>query len=757
MEKIRSFRFFTPLKSAAQYAVFSVVSAFGEEGRALPEGQLPGDSRLKTPVTLHDYHPFRPVDSLEAWKVRQQEIRQRVQVAAGLWPVPEKTPLHATIHGRVDRGDYTVERVFFESLPGHFVSGSLYRPAGASLEIGLKDGKRPGVLCPHGHWPEGRFHDAGEPAALEQIAMGAERFTSGARHPLQARCVQLARMGCVVFHYDMLGYADSIQFPEHRHGPREALSGTEVGKFGFCAAGSVSRLQTHFGLQTWNSVRSLDFLLGLEGVDPGRIGVTGASGGGTQTQILSAIDDRVTAAFPCVMPSTAMQGGCTCENAQLLRIGQGNIDIAAAVAPRPLGITAADDWTIELKTKGHPDLLKIYQMVGASDHYEAHFDIHFKHNYNHVSRTHLYQFVNHHFGLGLKAPVLERDFEPLSRDDMSVWTGGHAAPTGDATGDAHERAVNRWMAEDAERQVGPLLAPGSAADLEKARALIGAAARVMIGRGMPKTDDVSFGLVGKDQRQGYLEMTGLIGNEAHQEEIPAAFAFPGKDVWKGQVVLWLSREGKAGIFDGGPGKLREPVRQLVERGIAVVGVDLFKQGEFLNPGETEVENPRVTFDPKTADKQPADSFQRSSVYYYGYNDSTFARRVHDILTALTFVRNHETWAVKEVSLAGTAGTGHWVAAARAIAGADITRAVVDTGGFRFGSLESEWDADFQPGAVKYGDMGGFLTLSAPLPLMLIDEDANLRASVKAAYGAADAENALRIGQGSEALIGFLAE
>lgn len=756
MDQIRFFRYFKPLKSAVQLATFSVVGAIAEEVRVLPQGQLPNDARLADPVTLHDYHPFRPVAGKAEWEVRQQSIKDRVQVANGLWPPPEKTPLNAVIHGKIDRGDYTVERVFFESMPGHFVCGSLYRPAGDSLAVGEKNGKRPGVLCPHGHWADGRFYDAGESAALNQIAIGAERFLNAARHPLQARCVQLARMGCVVFHYDMLGYADSIQFPEHRNGPRDSVNGTEPGTFGFVSPQSTGRLQTNFGLQTWNSVRSLDFLLGLEGVDPDRVLVTGASGGGTQTQMISAIDSRVTASFPCVMPSTAMQGGCTCENTHLLRIGQGNIDIAAAVAPRPLGMTAADDWTIELETKGHPDLLKIYEMVGAPKNYEAHFDIHFKHNYNHVSRTHMYQFANRHLGLGLKSPVLERDFEPIEKAGLTVWTDEHPAPSGDKIGVSHELAVNGWWAKDSDRQMAPLLAPKDEKTLAESRRILGTAARIMIGRDLPAASNVSFGLVGKEQRTGYLEMTGLIGNDTHKEEIPAAFAFPGKDLWKGKVVLWITPEGKAGIFDGGAGSLREPVRKLVESGIAVVGLDLFKQGEFLNPGEKASENPKTTYDKKGADL-PADSWQRSSVYFYGYNDSIYARRVHDILTGVTFLRNHETWKVTELAVVGATGAGHWVAGARAIAGPAIDKAVVETGGFRFGNLESDWDADFQPGAIKYGDIGGLLALSAPHSLLVADDDEELRARLKTTYQAAGAAGALRIGGGRDEIQAFLAE
>ncbi len=188
-----------------------------------------------------------------------------------------------------------------------------------------------------------------------QVEAGAETSLINGRYPIQARAVQLARMGCLVFVYDMTGNADSIQI-EHR--PAEWSHLDTKQDWGFMSVQADLRLQNMMGLQTWNSIRAIDFLLELDETDPNRIGVTGASGGGTQSMIIAAIDDRITAAMPCVMVSTAMQGGCTCENAPLLRIDQGNIDIAAAIAPRPLGLTAADDWTIELETKGYPDLVR---------------------------------------------------------------------------------------------------------------------------------------------------------------------------------------------------------------------------------------------------------------------------------------------------------------------------------------------------------------------------------------------------------------
>src|SRR5262245_15362706 len=162
------------------------------------------DSRLGPPKTLHGYFPFHPPTDKKAWEARRKAVREQVLVATGLWPMPEKTPPQPVIHGKIDRDGYTIEKVFFASYPGQYVSGNLYRPKG-------KKGKLPAVLNPHGHWANGRFYDACEETARASIKEGAEKTMAGARYPLQARCAQLARMGCVVFFYDMVGRADSQQ------------------------------------------------------------------------------------------------------------------------------------------------------------------------------------------------------------------------------------------------------------------------------------------------------------------------------------------------------------------------------------------------------------------------------------------------------------------------------------------------------------------------------------------------------------------
>ena len=390
------------------------------------------DHRSQPPKDLDGYFPFSVSASAADWNARAAKLRLQMRVALGLFPEPQRTPLNPVIHGELDRGDYTVAKVYFESLPGFFVTGNLYRPKGAS-------GRSPGVLSPHGHWNDGRFYDNGEANTRAQIGRGEEQFIEGGRSPLQARAVGLARLGCVVFHYDMIGYADCTQLSfelAHKHAKQRLAMNTRE-NWGLYAAQAEAQLQNVMGLQTWNSIRALDFLESLDSVDPERLAVTGGSGGGTQSMLLAALDDRVSVSFPAVMVSTAMQGGCTCENATLLRVGTGNVEFAALFAPKPQGMSSADDWTKEMSSKGFPELKRHYAMLGAPDNVMLHDRTEFKHNYNQPTRLAMYGWFNQHLALGHSEPIIERDYQRLTREEMSVWTKRTPGPRVETNSSGH--------------------------------------------------------------------------------------------------------------------------------------------------------------------------------------------------------------------------------------------------------------------------------------------------------------------------------
>ncbi len=390
--------------------------------------------------TLDSHCPMTLPPSIEAWKARAEQVRLQLRVAVGLLPMPQLDPVAPKIYGRREMDGYTVESCTMESLPGLMVTGTLYRPS--NIPAGKKV---PGILCPHGHWANGRFYEAND--VVQQLASGGERFESAAINPLQARCVQLARMGCIVYMYDMLGYADSQQIPSARsHGFANQPIESEVKPDGWLLFSPLaeSHLQSIMGLQTLASMRSLDMLLTLPEVDANRIGITGASGGGTQSFIAAALDPRISVAFPAVMVSTGMQGGCVCENCPLLRIGTGNVEMAALFAPKPLAMTAADDWTRTMPTDGYPQLQKIYEMYGAKDKVSLFPSLHFGHNYNHVSRVAMYGWMNDHFGLGFKKPILEADFHRLTPKEQTVFDADHPKPE---SGEEFERKLMKLWSD----------------------------------------------------------------------------------------------------------------------------------------------------------------------------------------------------------------------------------------------------------------------------------------------------------------------
>ncbi|MCH2121856.1 MAG: acetylxylan esterase [Pirellulaceae bacterium] len=684
--------------------------ASAQAPRVLPLGELPADSRLQPLKDLNGYFPFKPPSTLEAWEARRALVKSQLLVATGLWPMPKATPLNPVVHGKVDLGDYTVERVYFESMPGFYVTGSLYRPTESR-------GKTAGILCPHGHWENGRFYDCGEEEVERQIGIDAEAFPEGGRSPLQSRCVQLARMGAVVFHYDMIGYADSQQISHdvaHRFTKQRSEMNQES-RWGLFSPQAESHLQSVMGLQTYNSIRALDFLETLPDVDPNRLAVTGASGGGTQTFMLAALDSRIKTAFPAVMVSTAMQGGCTCENSSLLRIDTGNVEIAALFAPKPLGVTAANDWTKEMETKGFPQLKAVYQLYDAAEKVSLTSRVEFGHNYNQVGRDamyHIFQPV-----LGLASNFDEKDYRRLSKEEMTVWDADHPAPL---AGEEFERDLLEWWHRETQNQLEQLI-PDNQGALKDYRAVLDDGVRAVVGREFPESGETLWELVEKVDRGDSLQMTGWIRNVEHDETLPVVFLYP--KVWNGKVVIWLDGRGKNGLYDE-DGKPKAAVARLVSAGVAVVGADLLMQGEFLKESENAGKTRRVA-NPREA-----------AAYTFGYNHSLAAQRVHDVLTLAGMIARDESHEVEFLAILGTHGAGAALATAAPLISEHVDLIGVDTEGFRYGNVKDLHDPSFLPGGARYFDLPGFISLATQSRLVLAGEGETLPRPIGQCFKAA---------------------
>jgi dienelactone hydrolase len=297
-----------------------------------------------------------------AWEARKDELRNCFLKQLNLSPFPKKTPLNPIFTPKRKMVGYTVENVAIETIPGVYLCGSLYRPSKGK-------GPFPAILSPHGHFSE------------------ADTNLYGRYRPdQQYRCAMLAKMGAVVFSYEMFAWGESrLQFDSELHRTGLALT-----------------------MQTLNSIRVIDFLTSLPYVDGSRIAITGESGGGTQTFLATAIDDRITVSVPVVMVSSYFYGGCPCESGlpvhSCTEAGTNNAEIAAMASPRPmLVISDGSDWTQNVPEIEFPYLKNVYALYGSTANVE---NVHLKsegHDYGPSKRFAMYVFMASHLGLNLNA------------------------------------------------------------------------------------------------------------------------------------------------------------------------------------------------------------------------------------------------------------------------------------------------------------------------------------------------------------------
>src|SRR6266404_1201535 len=383
---------------------------------------------------LNTSREFPAISSRREWRQRAQEIREQILVSCGLWPMPHKAALQPRIFDRVERDGYTVEKVYFQTLPGFYLGGNLYRP------LGRGNRPFPAILNPHGHWKEGRLADNQDGS-------------------IPARCINFARQGMIAFSYDMVGFNDTF-FVDHGNVSAENFYARHrrLATNQICQLWNVSLM----GLQTWNSIRALDFLESLPDVDHKRLACTGESGGGTQTYILGAIDERLAAQAPIVMVSHTMQGGCSCENAPGLRVEYSNMEIAAAPSPRPqILVAATGDWTKMTLTVEGPSIAHIYDLLNSRDKFDfVRFD--FGHNYNQTSREAVYGW----FGKWLlhnpdPASLKETSCQKEPDTDLQVFPDGKL-PEDAMTREQFTESLRKLHQAQWEKML-----PGSKAGLEK--------------------------------------------------------------------------------------------------------------------------------------------------------------------------------------------------------------------------------------------------------------------------------------------------
>ena len=620
-------------------------------GQETPRSLAETDRRFTEIRHLDLKYKPGPVPTRAEWEARTVELRQQILASSGLLPMPVKGPLKTQVVDRIDRGSYTIEKVYVESLPGFYLTGNLYRPKVSNGPNGQTK-KLPAVLCPHGHWTYGRLENSN----LNSTAGRAANF---------------ALQGYVAFTYDMVGYNDSAAIshrfaPGHREGAdRESLWSVNI-----------------LGLQLWNSIRAVDLLLSLPEVDAERISITGESGGGTQTFLLTAVDERVNVSGPVNMISYVMQGGSLCENAPNLRIDTTNVEIGALAAPRPMiMVSATGDWTRNTWIEEYPAIRAIYQLFGAEDRLTT-TQINAPHNYNQESREAVYRwFAKWMIDRPDFATISERQYEVVPATDQLVFYG-RSRPAGELD----EPGLIRSLVERHQAQLNQALAAG----LEQYRATFGPTLRQSILATYPEN-----------------------GKAIDEKELPAVAAGFNSTVGKTRGVS-LSRQ-KVGdvvrVYQTSPTRLaaNSPVTIVVDPLPAPQQIDA--ETANLRDGLVKAGHSVVVVKVFPGGRVVPAEYK----FFTTYNRTDAALRIQDILTATAWTKSK--FPGSPVKLVGVGRAGLWALLARGLA-PSIDQVAVDAAGFNNGT-----DDDFVahlpiPGLRRAGDFTTAVSLAPPTPLFI---------------------------------------
>lgn len=364
-----------------------------------PDSDSPGDTLIQAYLAAEakriDAQFEDDLESLEQLQDRLPQYRQQYMHMLGLWPLPERTPLKATVTGTLKGDGFTVEMLHYQSMPGLYVTGNLYRPSRTET-----DQRLPAVLYVCGHSHRGR---------------------DGNKTAFQSHGIWLARHGyvCLVVDTLQLGEIAAVHHGTYREG-----------RWWWHGRGYTSA-----GVECWNGVRGIDYLVSRADVDPQRIGVTGISGGGAATFWIAAADERVAVAVP-------VSGMADLQSYVGNRVINGHCDcmfmhntfawpwtrIATLIAPRPMLFVNSDAdpiFPMDANDRISNRLERLYSLYGAGDQVDAVVSIG-GHAYRKDIRQAVYRFLNTH---------LKQDPRPVadSEDDLvsEGEDGAHPIPPQD--------------------------------------------------------------------------------------------------------------------------------------------------------------------------------------------------------------------------------------------------------------------------------------------------------------------------------------
>jgi cephalosporin-C deacetylase-like acetyl esterase len=378
-----------------------------------PEAPKPGDKMIEEylqRLTREQSAKFLDGATTRAeWEKKLPRLRQEYLDMLGLWPLPEKTPLKATVTGTLEHAGVVIEKLHFQSRPGLYVTGNLYRPKEPK-------GKLPAILYVCGHSGRGR---------------------DGNKTAFQDHGLWFANNGyvCLVIDTLQLGEIAGIHYGTYREG-----------RWWWQALG-----YTPAGVECWNGVRAIDYLVSRKDVDPDRIGVTGISGGGAATIWISAADERVKVAVPVsgmsdeesYITNKVINGHCDCMFL-VNTYGWQWTTIAALIAPRPLLFANSDNdkiFPMDGNRRIIERLREVYKMYDKPNLVDDHVSKG-GHDYRPDLRVAVFKFINKHLK-NEAGEVKDADFTPLPGKELRVFPEDKDIPTDALNGKIDETFVKR--------------------------------------------------------------------------------------------------------------------------------------------------------------------------------------------------------------------------------------------------------------------------------------------------------------------------
>lgn len=369
---------------AALAMVLSLSHAGWAQSYGQPDRGQPGDEAIQQYLAEKavrlDAQFAEDLISREARETQRAQYLEEYYYMLGLWPWPERTPLNATITGRLEGDGYVVENLHYQSKPRLYVTANLYRPP-----ISDPGTKYPAVLYVCGHSGRGR---------------------DGNKTAFQSHGIWLARHGfaCLI--------VDTLQLGE--------IAAKHHGTYNLERWWWHSRGYTPAGVECWNGVRGIDYLVSRDDVDPDRIGVTGISGGGAATFWIAAADERVKVAIP-------ISGMADLESYVANRVINGHCDcmflyntfqwpwtrIAGLVAPRPMLFINSDNdpiFPMDANQRISNRLERLYSLYGASDRFDTVVSVG-GHAYREDIRRATFAFLQYH---------LQQKADPITDSEVDL-------------------------------------------------------------------------------------------------------------------------------------------------------------------------------------------------------------------------------------------------------------------------------------------------------------------------------------------------